>query len=373
MQISPPKTNTQAGNTMGNIPSAVYNRIYGQPLPAQTGSSGANSTNAASSNNNLSSVVSQAQARPPIVMSPNAVAQEHLAKAPETDNSPVDILGSKKNATQEELLQQLLIQKQKPSASSSAGVAVDEPANDDVSQQISSKRSRKKKKNRNNGSTNISNNKPAVDDDGWQQVASQKGSKKSNIPKENKATVALNFNKWQETTKTRLPTNVTIGGLNGKAGTQDQQRLRDIRDNVAMSLDRFSTFSNGNIAFARVNIDGKQSNLEAFSGMDNIEGFVPPINLHNELFSTIKTKQNDRKADTEIKILDKIFRETTPDSKGTIQLVSQRPICPSCEHVIQQFCANRPNINIEISVGHPGPTTMNVDGDDVANIFAKKH
>jgi hypothetical protein len=42
-------------------------------------------------------------------------------------------------------------------------------------------------------------------------------------------------------------------------------------------------------------------------------------------------------ADAEYKILEELATWLTYESSGTVALYSERPICPSCQSVIQQF------------------------------------
>jgi hypothetical protein len=55
--------------------------------------------------------------------------------------------------------------------------------------------------------------------------------------------------------------------------------------------------------------------------------------------------------DSEVKILEDIARNWPRDARGTINLFTERPPCPSCRGVIDQFREMFPNITVNVTHG----------------------
>ena len=102
-----------------------------------------------------------------------------------------------------------------------------------------------------------------------------------------------------------------------------------------------------NIAFADVDINGlKRQDLQAISGEADLLGFSSvPV---NRLFETFEVKHS-RAFVSEVKIFEEIAEGLSPNASGVIRLFSERPPCPSCVGVIEQFQRKFPNIRIIIS------------------------
>ena len=90
----------------------------------------------------------------------------------------------------------------------------------------------------------------------------------------------------------------------------------------------------------------KRQDLQAISGEADLPGFTP--NPVNRLFETFEVKHS-RAFDSEVKIFEKVAEGLSPNASGVIRLFSERPPCPSCVGVIEQFQRKFPNIRIVIS------------------------
>ncbi|KEY58177.1 RHS repeat-associated core domain-containing protein [Serratia sp. DD3] len=102
-----------------------------------------------------------------------------------------------------------------------------------------------------------------------------------------------------------------------------------------------------NIATSNYDIDGVSGVADAVSGRGSIPGFVDIPDPSNRLFTTT-TVSHPRDFDSEAKILEHIGSEITTDSKGTINIFSELPICDSCQGVIRQFGDMFPGVKINI-------------------------
>ena len=121
-------------------------------------------------------------------------------------------------------------------------------------------------------------------------------------------------------------------------------RINDIRSKINISKRK-------NIAYADYSLDGKKGELISVSGKKAPDGTVG--NPSNRIFETIKTGNNPRAYDSEVKILEDIASKITSETKGTINLFTERPACISCQGVIRQFRQKFPNIKLTVGEG-PG-------------------
>jgi hypothetical protein len=106
-----------------------------------------------------------------------------------------------------------------------------------------------------------------------------------------------------------------------------------------------------NIAFAEFDINGRTGELIGISGKAERPGTVGVPKQRR--FETITTGNNPRTLDAEVKILEEMATRIPKNSKGTIHLFSELPICVSCSGVIQQFEKQFPNIELIVTHG-PG-------------------
>ena len=56
-----------------------------------------------------------------------------------------------------------------------------------------------------------------------------------------------------------------------------------------------------------------------------------------------------RANDTEVKLLEDIARGLSPDSRGVVNLFTERSACRSCQGVISQFEAMFPGVRVNIT------------------------
>jgi len=104
-----------------------------------------------------------------------------------------------------------------------------------------------------------------------------------------------------------------------------------------------------NVAVAETNIDGSSQMLTSVSGKASPEGTVPAPT--DPLFTTKPSGAMTRAYDSEVKILEDVAKDLKPDSQGTISLYTERPPCPSCRGVIQQFQDRFPGVQVIVTHG----------------------
>lgn len=109
------------------------------------------------------------------------------------------------------------------------------------------------------------------------------------------------------------------------------------------------TPNNRNIAFAEVNIEGKQEKLIGISGIASPEGTClypedPALKFKPRGFE-------ERDDHSEFKILNQIAQGLDKNATGTVKLFSERYPCDSCEPAIDEFRREFPHIKLEIEYG----------------------
>ncbi|WP_371682542.1 deaminase domain-containing protein [Kitasatospora sp. MMS16-BH015] len=58
-----------------------------------------------------------------------------------------------------------------------------------------------------------------------------------------------------------------------------------------------------------------------------------------------------RESDSEWQVLENLAEGLTPRSSGTVNMYSEREVCPSCQSVIQQFQERFPGVTINVTTG----------------------
>lgn len=108
--------------------------------------------------------------------------------------------------------------------------------------------------------------------------------------------------------------------------------------------------ANTNVAKARIDIEGVERELLAVSGEKSPSGTVGIS--EDPIFET-RFVDHDRRLDSEAKILEAIAKKLgkNHDCQGSITLLSERPCCPSCLGVIQQFKKRYPNVSLQVYTG----------------------
>jgi putative deaminase of polymorphic toxin system len=99
------------------------------------------------------------------------------------------------------------------------------------------------------------------------------------------------------------------------------------------------------IAYATYEIEGASGSLVSASGQAARQGLS---NAANTLFGTLREGVRSRAFDAEVKILEQIGNglTTNPTARGVINMFVERPPCPSCVGVINQFRATFPSIEV---------------------------
>jgi len=169
---------------------------------------------------------------------------------------------------------------------------------------------------------------------------------------------AIGIKEWQAASSS-----VKEGGklvyLSNSTAPEVRERLtaavNDIRQDLSVG---------GNVAFAEINIAELAPEtmvLKAFSQYDERVGeFLPkpggdldswvlkPQEATSKYIGTPAAYLRDM--DTEFKILETVAQrlESNPLASGTINLISEKMVCPSCTDVVRQFRERYPNIKLNI-------------------------
>ncbi|MET3432445.1 filamentous hemagglutinin [Herbaspirillum seropedicae] len=127
------------------------------------------------------------------------------------------------------------------------------------------------------------------------------------------------------------------------------QAIKDVRLGLANSSERKS----GNIAVARIDVDGVPSSMAASSRIDEArDGVVGKgsESLPYERIVAANGERISRNTDSEYKILDNIadILGAKFDAKGTVKIVTERAACDSCLGAAKAFSERYPNIDIKI-------------------------
>ncbi|MFV2088920.1 deaminase domain-containing protein, partial [Micromonospora sp. LOL_021] len=102
-----------------------------------------------------------------------------------------------------------------------------------------------------------------------------------------------------------------------------------------------------NIAVMRSQIDGQASTV----GIATSGRHVNPGEVSMPSARQFTPPNPSRAYDSEVFLLEDLAIGLSPTSTGTVQLYSERIVCPSCEDVIGQFKMRFPGISIRISTG----------------------
>jgi len=106
-----------------------------------------------------------------------------------------------------------------------------------------------------------------------------------------------------------------------------------------------------NVGIADYNIDGQIGTLQAVSRHTNKSDYVQLRNESDRRFYAVPVGGGQGPVDTEAKILEEISSRFNPNSSGRVVLFTDRPPCPSCWGVIDQFRQYHPNIEVDVIEG----------------------
>ena len=123
-------------------------------------------------------------------------------------------------------------------------------------------------------------------------------------------------------------------------------------------LDRFVTLRNDlgitsnnqlrrNVAVGEGNVDGVD--IGEIIGVSGKRG--PGVDMPENPIFTTTTVGHPRNLDSEVFVLENLAQRLTPQSTGTVRLLSERTVCSSCQGVITQFREKFPNINLIVRAG----------------------
>nr|WP_017326744.1 RHS repeat-associated core domain-containing protein [Synechococcus sp. PCC 7336] len=138
---------------------------------------------------------------------------------------------------------------------------------------------------------------------------------------------------------------------------QIRQQLESVSQQLPRrSRERFSQRVQGSISetirtvgFADVDVDGRVFTVGGFSGESDLPSFSPLLPESQRQLPTIDVNGRNRFSDAEVRILEQVLLETTPESTGSIRLIVNRLSCPSCSgSAIPEFQNLRPNLIIEV-------------------------
>ncbi|MFJ2838740.1 deaminase domain-containing protein [Nocardia sp. NPDC087230] len=136
----------------------------------------------------------------------------------------------------------------------------------------------------------------------------------------------------------------------GQPGTDPEfngkQEAQEVRDRLAASGQTIA--ATRNVAVMRGEVDGQSVSLDAVSGKNSPAGTVGVPD--NTRFTPVSEDGNVRRpTDSEYKLLETLAQQLGPDSKGTIELYSERKPCPACLSVIKQFEEQFPGVKVNVT------------------------
>ncbi|MDO3650907.1 deaminase domain-containing protein [Nocardia mangyaensis] len=132
----------------------------------------------------------------------------------------------------------------------------------------------------------------------------------------------------------------TVSAFNGK------QEAQEVRDRLAASGQTIA--ATRNVAVIRGQVDGQSVSLDAVSGKNSPAGTV---GVPDSTMFTPVSEDGDvvRPTDSEYKLLETLAQQLSPDSKGTIELYTERKPCPACLSVIKQFEEQYPGVKVKLT------------------------
>lgn len=156
----------------------------------------------------------------------------------------------------------------------------------------------------------------------------------------------------------KLANTAAIGLAGAVAAARNADNARDVAANMArvdQARQQFNIGKGRNVALADVHLDGIDSYTlpPAASGRHSPKGTVGLPD--NPVFKTFETPPGHaRNLDSEYKLLEKIAAQVTnnPNPRGTVNLFTERPPCPSCRFVKEQFEEKFPNIKVNLTHGN---------------------
>jgi RHS repeat-associated protein len=165
----------------------------------------------------------------------------------------------------------------------------------------------------------------------------------------------------------RVQTLVTAENLTYRSGNLSQTKINTL-DKISQFLGGTATVGQipGNkraeyrsgkksVCYANIDIENLPTRLNSFSGQYSLEGssfksypsYVDPSNRQLKSLKFQGSKLNPA-SDGEAKIAEFIYRNTTTDSIGSVQVVTDRASCDSCSYILARLAQERPGITIVV-------------------------
>ena len=126
----------------------------------------------------------------------------------------------------------------------------------------------------------------------------------------------------------------------------DLDRLAQIRNDLGLTSNNALS---RNVAYAEGYVDG--ADIGEIVGVSGQKG--PGVAMPESRVFTTGVDQYPRDLDSEVFVLENLAQKLSPNSSGTVVLISERPFCDSCSNVIAQFQAMFPNITLTLRSGVP--------------------
>ena len=126
----------------------------------------------------------------------------------------------------------------------------------------------------------------------------------------------------------------------------DLDRLAQIRNDLGLTSNNALS---RNVAYAEGYVDG--ADIGEIVGVSGQKG--PGVAMPESRVFTTGVDQYPRDLDLEVFVLENLAQKLSPNSSGTVVLISERPFCDSCSNVIAQFQAMFPNITLILRSGVP--------------------
>ncbi len=100
----------------------------------------------------------------------------------------------------------------------------------------------------------------------------------------------------------------------------------------------------GNVAVAHSSIDGVIVRQKAFSGVDELRGWV---NVPERRVLSVATPKASA-TDAELKVLEELMTKTSDKSRGYVILYTEKEPCAYCEEALDLFRLKRPGIEVKV-------------------------
>ena len=157
---------------------------------------------------------------------------------------------------------------------------------------------------------------------------------------------------WSESYENGENSQIIISSPTQPDFTREANIRQDLINNNQISKAKTRNISFADYQFTNRFGNSRSGTIEAFSGPQDADGYALFVPLQDRILRSVKLGRYNKEVDTEAKIIEQIFRETTALDSGTIRIFTTRPVCDSCGIIIEEFTKFRPNIKIEVIEGN---------------------